>query len=241
MVDSVGDPWRVLIVEDDPVISSIYERVVSGMSRFEAVGVVTRGEDAIEFLKRKRADLMLLDLKLAGMNGLTLVQNLRSSGHSIEVIAVTASRNTNVVRSVVHCGAVDYLVKPFPPERLRRALSLFVHRAAAMRTPELDQASVDEICSSGRKSGRWLPRGLRHEGVAQVRDILADAPEELSAAQIATRTGLARVTSRRYLEYLVANGEASVHAYPLGPGRPRKVYRLCEWPGGLTQNPSRTK
>lgn len=216
--------WNVLVVEDDEVIASVYTRIVSSTALFQVAGVVQRGEDALEWLRVRDADLMLLDLKLAGMNGLTLLHRLRTANNPIDVIVISANRNSKVVHAAVHRGALDYLVKPFPPDRLRQALGLFLHRANAIATTQLDQERVDEVCGSGRVPAPNLPRGLTIEALARVRRVLNDA-SEMSASEAAERTALARVTARRYLEYLVARGEAAVDVFIDGPGRPRKIYR----------------
>jgi two-component system response regulator DctR len=216
---------QVLIVEDDPIIASVYKRTVSDISRLEVAGTVARGEDALAFLKRHPCDLMLLDLKLAGMSGLTLLQRLRGAGYPIEVICLTASCSSSAVRALVQRGAVDYLVKPFTVERLRQSLGRYLYRVAAFRESQLDQEAVDRVCAAGRSPKRWLPKGLTEAGVSRVCDALDERGGASSSTEIANAAGLARVTARRYLEYLVATGLASVEAVPAGPGRPRKLYR----------------
>jgi len=222
-----GAPWQVLIVEDDPVIASIYRRTVKSIDRLEVAGVCSRGEDALALLRRQKCDLVLLDLKLGGMSGLALLQQLRSAGHPIEVVALTACREASMVRAIIQRGAIDYLVKPFPVERLRQSLGRFLYRAAALRREQLDQDAVDQVCAAGRVSKRWLPKGLTQEGVTRVRQALEAETTGASSSDIARRTGLARVTARRYLEYLVATDHASVEAVPSGPGRPRKLYQVA--------------
>ena len=216
--------WQVLIVEDDPVVASIYRRAVAGVPRLQVAGVVSRGEDAIALLRRQPCDLLLLDLTLAGMSGLTLLQQLRSSGHPTEVIALTASRKSATVRKVIQGGAIDYLVKPFTVDRLHRALGLFLNRVSALGGEQLDQEAIDQACASGRVSKRWLPKGLTPEALRLVRDALDARDEPLSSAEVAEATRLARVTVRRYLEYLVATNQATCESWPAGPGRPRKLY-----------------
>jgi two-component system response regulator DctR len=218
------DRWQVLIVEDDPIVASVYRRALSASEEFEVRGVVSSGEDAVAFLGRWPCDLMLLDLHLAGMNGVSLLNKLRAANSPIEVIAVTATRNAATVRSVVQRGAIDYLVKPFSMERLHQALGLFQHRAAELGSRQLDQTAVDRICAAGRVPRRWLPKGLTEDGVTRVREELRDSSGGMSSSEVARVTGFARVTARRYLEYLVTTGQASVEAMPSGPGRPRKVY-----------------
>jgi response regulator of citrate/malate metabolism len=218
--------WQVLIVEDDPVIASIYRKTIGGISRLEVAGIVRRGEDALAFVARRPCDLVLLDLSLAGMDGLAMLQQLRQSGHHAEVIALTADSRTHVVRAVIQGGAVDYLVKPFSPDRLRQALGLFLNRAAALNGERLDQDAIDRVCSGGRVAKRWLPKGLTEDGMDRVRASLGSCGAGASSSDVADAIGMARVTARRYLEYLVATGQASVDAIPTGPGRPRKLYQL---------------
>ena len=216
---------QVLIVEDDPVIAYVYRRTIAGMSRLEVAGTVTRGEDALAFLHRRPCDLMLLDLKLTGMSGVSLLQRLRSDGHPIEVIALTACHSSAAVRAMIQRGAVDYIVKPFTIDRLRQAIGRYLNRVAALNGEQLDQDAVDRACSAGRGPKRWLPKGLTEEGVQRVCEALVGDDSASSSADIAEGTGLSRVTARRYLEYLVSTDQASVEAVPCGPGRPRKLYR----------------
>lgn len=217
--------WQVLIVEDDEQIASVYRRTVSEYDSFEVAGIVTRGEDALRFLRHRACDLILLDLKLDGMNGLNLLQQIRADGREVEVIVLTATRASAAVRTVIQRGAIDYLVKPFTIERLRQSLGLFINRATALRREQLDQAAIDRACASGRVLRRWLPKGLTDNGVALVLGVL-DGGGAMSATDVGDVAGLSRVTARRYLEYLVTTHRASVYAMPVGPGRPRKLYEL---------------
>src|SRR3954451_5241876 len=84
--------WQVLIVEDDPHIGAMYAHTLRSLPSFEAAGTVSSGEDALNFLRRYRCDLLLLDLELEGMDGLALMQRLRRDGHCVEIIALTATR-----------------------------------------------------------------------------------------------------------------------------------------------------
>ncbi len=220
-----GGLWRVLIAEHDPEIASVYGRTILTTPRMAVAGTVSRGEDALAFVQHRGCDLLLLDLRLPGMSGLRLLRNIRASGGEIDVIALTATRNRTIVSEVIRYGVVDYLVKPFTVERLRRALALFVNRADALQADLLDQAAIDVACASGRVDPDWLPKGLSSEGVELVRRTLARGGTPQSAIDVANAAGLARGTARRYLEYLVSIGEATVAAPPRGPGRPRKLYR----------------
>jgi response regulator of citrate/malate metabolism len=221
--------WQVLIVEPDTTMAAMFRRGISNKSGLKVAGVVSRGEDALEFMRRHRVDLVVLDLRVAGMNGIQLMDRLRMANSPAEVIVVSGARHSEVVRAVLHRGAVDYLVKPFSPDRLRHALDLFVNRAMALCEDVLDQEMIDRACASGRAQGRDLPKGLTSDGVLRVRCALNEGRVPRCSSEIAELTGLARVTARRYLEHLVATDQAVVETWPSGPGRPRKLYRSVVW------------
>jgi response regulator of citrate/malate metabolism len=220
----MATPWQVMIVEDEPEVAGLYVRAIATMSRFAVAGVAHDVAGALDLLRRRPVDLVLLDLHLGADDGLTLLRRMRADGGAAEVIALTASNDPMAVRILLQHGAIDYLVKPFPQERLRQALGLFLNRSAALSGGALDQGAIDRACASGRPAGRWLPKGLEDGGVQRVRAAL-DPVAGSSAADVADRTRMARVTARRYLEYLVATEQATVDSEPDGPGRPRKLYR----------------
>src|SRR5262249_29106464 len=145
--------------------------------------------DARRLTAQQHPHLILLDLGLPDGDGMALLRALRGAREPVEVIAATAARGADVVRDCVHLGVVDYLVKPFAPERLRQALGLFAHRMQALHEGELAQAEVDRLCASGRRPARALPRDLSEDTLKAVRATLRDAGAPLSAADVATDAG----------------------------------------------------
>jgi response regulator of citrate/malate metabolism len=219
--------WRVLVVEDDPAVARYHDLLVSQTPGFTVVGIADTAEAAANMLDRARPDLILLDLALPGRDGLALLRQLRGRRDPVEAITVSANRNATAVRECAHLGVVDYLVKPFPPDRLRQALRLFTNRmAAASRASDLEQAQVDMLMASGRIPRRAVPRGLDAKRVEEVRIALRAADRPVAAQDIAARLAISRVTVRRYLEYLAATGEAQTVSLPGTTGRPRNGYWL---------------
>ena len=137
--------WQVLIVDDDPLVAGIYARTVEAVGRLEVAGVVTSGEAALDVVRRRPIDLMMLDLQLDGMDGLPLLRRLRSAGILVEVIAATRLREARTVRAAMQCGVVDYVVKPLAPARLLWAIARFRSRARALGVgSDLDQDAIDD-------------------------------------------------------------------------------------------------
>jgi two-component system response regulator DctR len=216
--------WRTVVVEDDAAVAALHAQLVSAVPGYEVVGIADTAEAAVRLVSRAKPDLVLLDLGLPGRDGTALLRHIRAQNLAMEVIAVTAWRTADVVREVVHLGVVDYLVKPFAPERLRQALGRAAARMTASGAGSLSQDEVDAICASGRPSGRALPRDITKDTLERVRAAMAASADGLPADDLAAAMGLARVTARRYLEYLVTIGEARISVSPGGPGRPPKRY-----------------
>ncbi|HZQ63944.1 MAG TPA: response regulator [Gaiellaceae bacterium] len=224
-VSPAQPPWRVLIVEDDPTIASLHGRLVDGSPGFRTVGVASTGEEAYTLVTDIRPDLAIVDLSMPGSDGLSFLRRLRREGHETEVIVVTAVREARIVREVMHLGVVDYLVKPFAPERLQQSLAAFLARVRTLRRPRLTQDEVDRVQASGAARLPRLPKGLKRSTLVAVRRVLDASDRPLSAVEVGEAVGVARVTARRYLEYLEVIGAVDVERECSGPGRPRNRYR----------------
>jgi response regulator of citrate/malate metabolism len=216
--------WRVLIVEDDPTVAKVHRRIVAGHPGMAVVGMAASAEQALQLVRSGLAiDLILLDVSLPGADGTALLRALRAR-KGPEVIAVTASRDPKIVQSMLQLGIIDYLVKPFEVERLQQALLRFRDRMRALSIGDLEQREIDELCA--RAPRRLLPKGLQPDTLELIRTTVRQAsPGWLSAEQVAADTAVARVTARRYLEYLTTMNQVDCEAECDGPGRPRKLYQ----------------
>jgi response regulator of citrate/malate metabolism len=221
--------WRVMIVEDDEKVASIHRRIVDAQPGFSVRAIASSSEEAHAMICRGTPfDLILLDLSLPGADGTSLLRALQSRERP-EVIVITAARDPKIVQSLLHLGVLDYLVKPFAVERLQQALLGFRDRMRTL-TPDgqLDQQGIDALYSHLER--KLLPKGLRPDTLEAIRMALREANERFSSAEeLAQTASVARVTARRYLEYLITAKQVEMHLDYNGPGRPRKMYRLAEF------------
>ena len=135
---------RILIVEDDPMVASLNSRLIQTMEGFELAGIANDAKDALAFLQENTVDLILLDIYMPGMNGLELLNRVREMQFPVDVLVVSAARDSNSIQSALRSGAVDYLIKPFDFERLRQALLGYANRARLIRSHEkLTQRELD--------------------------------------------------------------------------------------------------
>lgn len=111
---------RILIVDDEAPARKRLRRMLAAVPAVHVVAEATSGEEAIGLIPLKKPDVLLLDISMPGLDGMTLAHMLRSGGQSPAVIFCTAWSDQAV--DAFDCEAVDYLVKPVRAERLERAL-----------------------------------------------------------------------------------------------------------------------
>jgi response regulator of citrate/malate metabolism len=104
---------NVLIIEDDPTVADLHKRFVESMEGFRVLAIAASGFKAMEIIKEKEVDVILLDIFLPEMDGIEFLKKIRVEGINAEVIAITAAQEGNIIQEMVHLGVFDYLLKPF--------------------------------------------------------------------------------------------------------------------------------
>ncbi|MGW7518927.1 response regulator [Streptomyces sp. NPDC054796] len=238
---------RVLVVDDDFMVARLHSTLVEREPGFAVAGVAHSGAEALTAVRELAPDLVLLDIYLPDIPGLEVLRELRGGGApegGPDVLVVTAARDAGTVRGAQRGGAVQYIIKPFEGQLLQERLRQYAERRkelAALAAPGQDD--VDRLfggaggaggalgagATQGHGGGRTpasLPKGLTEQTAALVRDAL-DAGVEgegVSASECAERSGLSRVSARRYLEHFVATGSARVTLRYGTTGRPERRY-----------------
>jgi response regulator of citrate/malate metabolism len=221
---------RTLIVEDDALVAEVHASYVERVPGFAVAGVAHRAAEALELLASRSVDLVLLDFHLPDVKGLDMLRVLHArSATPVDVIAVTAARDPEIIRQAIAQGVSQYLVKPFAFATFADKLERYArYRAQVDDASEPDQAEVDALIGTLRgPTARALPKGLNATTFDRVRDAVRDAEAPLTASDVAGRCGLSRVTARRYLEHLAVEGVVTLSMRYGGTGRPEHLYA---WP-----------
>lgn len=221
--------YRVIIIEDDPMVAAIDRQYVESDPRFTVDQTLKGGGEALALLgvEEYRADLIILDYYTPSMNGLEFVDRLHAMGRTTPVIMVTSAGDRAIVQAMVARGVLDYLVKPFEFSRFRQALDKFVQFRAMLDggRAALDQQAIDQLLRPGGESGPQLSKGLNGATLERVRAFLAaHRGASFTTEEIAEQVGLSRITIRRYVNHMVEAGElVSDVDYQTG-GRPSLRY-----------------
>ena len=191
--------YKVLIVEDDPMVAMINEQYVMKNKNFSVCGKCKDGLSALEFLETNSVDLIIMDVYMPKLDGFETLRQIRKKQISADVIMVTAANNRDSLEEALHLGIVDYLVKPFTFDRFQTALQKYITQQKALNELDtLNQKSIDFIIDSSRKKSEDLhPKGIQEKTLSIISDHLKENKNKwLTGDEIAEKTGITAVTHR---------------------------------------------
>ncbi|RII41201.1 response regulator [Galactobacter valiniphilus] len=218
---------NVVVVDDDFMVARIHAGFVANEEGFHVAGVAHNAHEATSLVASTRPHLVLLDIHLPDTNGLDLLRELRGIHPDLDALVITAAREQATVGRAVRGGVVGYLMKPFAREDLAVRLQNYRQLVSAVGGEgTAEQATIDRFFGAppAAAGAPAPPKGLSGETLAKVREAVASAAGDLSASEAAQRVGISRVSARRYLEHLAAQGVLSVEL-KYGAGRPERRYR----------------
>ena len=125
--NAVGAPIRVLIVDDDALVRAGLTMLLAGVSDIEIVGEAADGRDVERAVAEQRPDVVLMDIRMPGMDGLAATEILRGHDCAPEVIVLTTFDADDHVLRALRAGASGFLLKDTPPAGIVGA----IHAVAA--------------------------------------------------------------------------------------------------------------
>ncbi|WP_228729880.1 response regulator [Shewanella avicenniae] len=221
-----------MIIEDDPRASYALESTINQHTDFEVVAVSETYADALMQFELYKPQLVFVDITLPDGSGLDVIQKLRRDGANCYFIMTTAERDANTVEHAVQLGISDYLVKPVRMSRVRQALDDYkLYRQKLACHDTVDQGAIDLILGKRSTNApvRKTPKGIDATTLESLKMILKEEQlTDFSVDDMSERMNVSRITVRRYLEYLEAEGVVKmVLNYKTG-GRPRRLYQLTD-------------
>ena len=109
---------RVVLVDDHAVIRAGLEQLLAGVPDIEVVGEAENGEQAVDVVRRLRPDVVLMDLQMPGMDGVSATRTIMSEGLGVDVLVLTSFSDRERILAALDAGAVGYLLKDADPDEV---------------------------------------------------------------------------------------------------------------------------
>jgi two-component system CitB family response regulator len=224
---------NVMIIEDDPMVRDINSKFLKKIDDFKLVKAASNLSEAIEFMENNKVDLILLDIYLPKENGLEFLKKLRKEGTEVDVILITADKTSIMIQEALRYGAVDYLIKPFTLERFKEALGKYKQMYNSfLNSNTIEQKILDKYISSATSSDKSNDEEDFEKGINKYtykiiwNEIESSRDEYKTAEEISASTGVARVTVRKYLDYMEKENKVKKLIEYGKVGRPQHKYKI---------------
>ena len=191
---------RILIVDDHPLTREALSSLL-GAHGLDVIGCASDGAEAIVEAARLQPDLILLDLSMPGIDGLTALPRLREAAPDCEVVVLTASGTEENLLSAIRAGAAGYLLKTEPPERIAAFLDGVANGEAAL-SGSVARRLLDQVRNSnGRDVG--VPDSIAATLSARELEVLLLLDSHLGTDEIAKRLFISEHTVRSHVKSLM--------------------------------------
>ena len=194
---------RVLVVDDEQSLRKVLAATLQ-REGYE-VQIASDGEEAIEALDRDGADVIVTDLVMPKMDGLTLLRKVVARHPDVPVIVVTAHGKIDSAVEAMKAGAFDFVTKPFEHAELKAII------AKAARQSDLNARNVIPEAAAERRFSEIIGRGARMQELQQIIGKVADAPStvlitgESGTGKELVATALHEKSSRRERPFIKIN------------------------------------
>ncbi|MGG5175465.1 response regulator [Pseudarthrobacter sp. J1763] len=232
---NTAEPIRVALVDDQQLVRSGFKMLINSQPDLTVVAEAGNGRDAIQALGSTRADVVLMDVRMPGMDGIeatrVLLENrvTRTGDDDLKIVVLTTFDLDEYALAAIQAGASGFLLKDAPPEELLEAIRT-VHRGDAVIAPSTTRRLLDHVAPLLRTPGPAHDKNAAAVAslTAREREIFELIARGESNPQIAAGLYLSEATVKTHVGHILAKLQARdrVHvvmiAYETGvviPGR----------------------
>jgi DNA-binding NarL/FixJ family response regulator len=190
-------PIRVMIVDDHPVVRNGLIGMFDGEAGFEVVGDAGDGAEAVRRAGALAPDVILMDLRMPEMDGVTAISALAAAGSSARVLVLTTYDTDSDVLSAIEAGATGYLLKDAPPAELFRAV-----RSAASGEAVLSPSVATRVVGQMRGAGGSVASPAGEPISARELEVLELVARGASNRDAAARLFISEATVKTHLMHI---------------------------------------
>lgn len=215
---------RVLVVDDQELVRAGFRALLDADPGIDVVGEAGDGHAAVDLARRHRLDVVLMDIRMPGLDGIDATRRIRTLPDPPEVLILTTFDTDENAFDALAAGAAGFLVKDTPPAQLLDAVRA-AHRGGAVISPATTRRLVDHLVAARIARERPTPPKLAVL-TAREREVLAlvargcsnrEISARLHISELTTKTHVSRVLTKLNLDSRV---QAAVVAYETGLVRP---------------------
>ena len=189
---------RLLIVDDQELIRTGFRLFLETQDDLEVVGEAADGAEAIERARELKPDVVLMDIRMSGMDGVEATARLTGAGiePSPRVLVLTTFDLDEYVFGALRAGAAGFLLKDAPRERLLEAIRI-VHGGEALLSPSITRRLIEDFAA--RTDPPEPPSALLEQMTPREREVLVLVARGLSNGEIATRLVVTEATVKSHV------------------------------------------
>ena len=190
-------PIRVVIADDQPLVRTGLRMILRPEADLEVIGEAADGAEAIALCRAEAPDVVLMDVRMPGVDGITATREVTALGSAVRVLVLTTFDLDEVVYDALRAGASGFLLKDAPEERLVSAIRV-IAEGGSMFAPSVTRRLIEEFASRS-------PRARSLEGLSRREtEVLCLVARGRSNAEIAAELFVSENTVKTHVARIFA-------------------------------------
>ena len=203
-----GGPLRVLLVDDDPLVRAGLRTILSSAADLEVIGEAADGAAAVIAASAHRVDVVLMDVRMPGVDGITATKQIAALPHPPKVIVLTTFQLDEYVFGALRAGASGFLLKDTPPADIAGAVRL-VAAGEAMLSPSVTRTLIDHYSADTAAARRIAAENSLKALTDREREVAAEVGRGRPNADIAARLYMSEATVKAHVSHVLTKLNAT--------------------------------